>query len=102
MIEKLNISRDLNPGYFWDVDIQKLDVKRSKRLIIERVFVMGKAKEIMQIINYYGPEEVSDVLKNLNYIDSKTLNLVSKLFGISLQSFKCYIRKQLNLQHWIF
>jgi hypothetical protein len=100
MLEQFNISRDLNPGYFWDVDIRWLDVKKSKRLIIERVFVMGTAKEIMRVINFYGPEEVSNVLKNLNYIDSKTLNFVSKLFGISLQYFKCYTRKQLNLQHW--
>jgi hypothetical protein len=102
MIEHLNISRDLKPQYFWDVDIQKLDVKRSKRLIIERVFELGTAKEIMRIIDYYGTDEVNNVLKNLNYLDPKTLNFVSKLFGMSLQSFKCYKRKQLRLQHWIF
>ncbi len=102
MIERLNISWDLKPRYFWDVDIQRLDVKKSKRLIIERVFELGTANEIMRIIDYYGTEEVSNVLKNLNYLDPKTLNFVSKLFGISLQSFKCYKRKQLNLQYWIF
>jgi len=100
MTEQLNISKDLNPQYFWDVDIKGLDTIRSKRLIIERVFVMGTSKEIDLVIKYYGTGDVIDVLKHLNYIDPKTLNFVSKLFEISLQSFKCYTRKQLNHQHW--
>ena len=99
-MEKLNILKDLNPQYFWDVDIKSLDLRRSKRLIIERVFVMGTSKEINLVIKYYGTREVVDVLKSLNYMDPKTLNFVSKLFKISLQSFKCYTRKQLNQQHW--
>jgi hypothetical protein len=100
MAENLNISKDLNPQYFWDVDIKRLDVRRSKRLIIERIFAMGMSKEINLITKYYGTREVVEVLKNLNYIDPKTLNFVSKLFKISLPSFKCYTRKQLNHQHW--
>jgi len=101
MVKKLNISKDLKPQYFWDVDIGQLDAGRSKRLIIERVFVMGTAKEIILCINYYGKRAVVDVLKGLNYLDPKTLNFVSKYFTISLQSFKCYTRKQLNQQHWV-
>jgi hypothetical protein len=100
MIEHLNISKDLNPQYFWDVDIRRLDTLISKRLIIGRVFELGTSKEINLIIKYYGSGEVVDVLKRLNYIDPKTLNFVSKLFKISLKSFKCYTRKQLNHQHW--
>jgi len=102
MIKQLNILKDLNPQYFWDVNINNLDLNRSKRFIIERVFVMGTSKEIMLIINYYGKRVVVRVLKNLNYIDPKTLNFVSKLFNISLESFKCYLRKQLNPQHWSY
>ena len=90
----------LSSHLFWDVDINRLDADISKRLIIERVFLLGTAKEIILVINYYGAREVVDVLKGINYIDPKTLNFVSKLFKISLQSFKCYTRKQLNPQHW--
>ena len=90
----------LSSHLFWDVDISKLNVDKSKRLIIERVFLLGTAKEIMLVNKYYGVIEVVYVLKCINYIDPKTLNFVSKLFNISLQSFKCYTRKQLNPQHW--
>jgi len=100
MIEQSDILKDLKQQYFWDVDISRLDVDKSKRLIIERVFVLGTAKEIMLVKKYYGTSVVIDVLKSLNYIDPKTLNFVSKLFNVSLKSFKCYRRKQLNPQHW--
>jgi hypothetical protein len=99
-MKKLNISKDLKPQYFWDVDVDKLDVDRSKRLIIERVFGLGTAEEILLVRNYYGTRVVVNVLRRLNYMDPKTLNFVSKLFNVSLQSFKCYTRKQLNIQHW--
>lgn len=101
MVEKLNILKDFKPQYFWDVDIGQLEAGRSERLIIERVFVMGTAKELMLCINYYGKGRVVEVLKGLNYLDPKTLNFVSKYFNISLLSFKCYTRKQLKQQHWV-
>ena len=100
MEKQFNILDELKKNYFWDVDVKKLDAERSKRLIIERIFKLGKANEIMMIINYYGEKVVIDVLKNMNYIDPKTLNFAVKFFNLPLQSFKCYKRKQLNSQHW--
>jgi hypothetical protein len=100
MLRNLNIVTDLKPTYFWDVDIDKLDVKKSRRLIIERVFGFGTADEIMHISNFYGTKEVLSVLKKLNYIDPKTLNFIAKFFNESVETFKCYTRKQLKIQHW--
>ena len=49
-MKRLNISKDLNPKYFWDIEPGKLDAEGSKQLIIYRVFTMGTAKEIMLIL----------------------------------------------------
>ncbi len=100
MTEKLDISKDLNPKYFWDIDSRTLDAKGSKRLIIDRVFAMGTAKEIMLILNYYGAKEVGEVLEKENYIDPKTLNFVSRLLNIPLKAFRCYSRQRLNRPLW--
>ena len=100
MRKHINILHDLKKNYFWDVDLGKLDVNRSKRLIIERVFTLGEADELMMIIDYYGEDVIIDVIKNLNYIDSKNLNFAVKFFNLPIQSFKCYKRKQLNPLHW--
>lgn len=100
MIRKLNVSGELSPKYFWDINPGRLDAIGSKRLIINRVFTLGTAKEIMLIINYYGAKEVGEVLKNENYIDPKTLNFVSRLLNVPLKAFKCYSRQQLNQPLW--
>jgi hypothetical protein len=96
MMKEFNIKKDLPGYYFWDVDPDKLDAEKSKRLIIERIFSLGTLKEINAIIEFYGRKDVIHVLENLNYLDPKTLNFVSKLFNRPLNHFKCYTRKQLK------
>ncbi|MGE0089958.1 MAG: hypothetical protein AB7S50_10860 [Bacteroidales bacterium] len=98
--DKKHLVESLSSHLFWDVDIALLEQEKSKRLIIERVFALGNSREIMQVINYYGKPTILNVLENLNYIDSKTLNFISKLFNTPLNKFKCYIRKQSIPQHW--
>ncbi|MFH1121950.1 MAG: hypothetical protein V1775_19185 [Bacteroidota bacterium] len=90
----------LNPQYFWDVDFSMLDESSSSRLIIERVFTMGEVQEMNRLIRFYGREKVVAVLSNINYIDQKTLNFISKLFNKPLSEFKCYKLKQSKPQHW--
>ncbi len=100
MKKQLNIYRDLRPELFWDVDFMNLDAGKHKRLIIERVFMLGTSKEIMTVVDAYGKDIIIHILTNLNYIDPKTLNFISVLFNIPLKSFKCYKRKQSYPSHW--
>jgi len=97
--DKENIKSLLKQAYFWDVDFGSGNVV-SKRLIIERTLGLGTLTEMALLLRYYGAEEVEKTMLNLNYIDPKTLNFVSKFFGKSRRAFKCYIRKQLMPQHW--
>jgi len=96
------ILEQLNKTYFWDVDLQRLDEIKSKRLIIERVMNFGTLQEIKLIKRYYEKKEVIKIICDLNYIDPKTLNFFSLLFNIPKSNFKCYTRKQLNHQHWTY
>jgi hypothetical protein len=100
MDKKKNIINKINPRYFWDIDISKLDVSSSKRLIIERVFSMGKLEEMVELLNFYGKREVVYTLSEINYLDPKTLNFVAKLFGKPKSNFKCYSRIPSNLRFW--
>ncbi len=92
--------KQLNPVYFWDVDFEKIDDKKSKRLIIERVITLGNLKELKALFDHYGKEEVLRTICNLNYLDPKTLNFFSLMYDIPLTEFKCYTKKQSNPQHW--
>ena len=94
-----NISELLKQSYFWDIDISP-GKPVSARLIIERIFTLGTLAEVTLLVKYFGKEEVEKVLINLNYLDSKTLNFVSKFFNKPKKKFKCYIRKQSMPQLW--
>lgn len=90
----------LNEACFWDVDITKLDEKKSKRLIIERIIQLGTLDEIKLMKEFYGVETVISTICQLNYIDPKTLNFLSLLFQTPKTKFKCYTRAQSMSQHW--
>ena len=100
MADKKDILKEINPGYFWDVNINNIDVSAAKQLIIGRVFSLGKLDEMIALIRYYGKREVVDTLRQINYLDPKTLNFVSKLFNKPKNSFKCYSRTPSTLRHW--
>lgn len=95
----LSFIKQINPRYFWDVNISDLDEKKSKRLIIERIINLGKLDEIKLVISQYGKDEVIRTICNLNYLDPKTLNFFSLLFGVPKKKFICYKRRQLTPQH---
>lgn len=91
-----NILQKINKLYFWDVDFEKLDYEKSKRLIIERVATLGNLEEFKMIMDLYGKQEIINVLTNINYLDPKTLNFFSVIFKIPKNHFKCYTRKSLT------
>lgn len=90
----------LNPIYFWDVDWSRLDPQTGRRLIIERIFTRGQLHEMKLAVSYYGKYQVLTTLKDLPYLDPKTLNFVAKLFHKPLKEFRCYQRKQSGPQRW--
>lgn len=100
MCNSVEIRKGLKEAYFWDVDINTIDLKKSKRLIIERVFSMGDISDMRKLIEYYGENQIVDVLIRINYLDSKTANFVSKIFDIPLEKFQCHTRKQSVPQYW--
>lgn len=87
---------------FWDIDPEKLDEQKNKRIIIERVVNFGNLADFKSIINFYGKEAIMNTIRNLNYIDPKTLNFLSILFKIPKSGFKCYTKKQSIKQHWTY
>ena len=90
----------LKREYFWDVDPAKLDAVKSSRLIIERTLNLGSIREISLIVKFYGKKQVVDTVNQISYFDPKTMNFISKLFGIPITDFKCYTRKLSIPQFW--
>jgi len=94
------ILTNINKSYFWDIDLNTLDERKSKRLIIERVINLGNLEELKLLFNYYGKKEVINTIQALNYLDPKTLNFFSLIFNIPKNEFKCFTKKRLTTTHW--
>lgn len=54
----------LRPALFWDTDIKKIDWKRQKRAVIERVWARGNDQEKAEMNRLYGEEEIENILKS--------------------------------------
>jgi len=98
--QKIDIISNLNPQYFWDTDLYKLDAFRSRRLIIERIYSLGTLNEMRLVMDYYGKPVVEAVLINLNYLDPKSCNFAALILNIPPSSFKCYKRTHSNPPPW--
>jgi len=92
--------QQINTSYFWDVDPEKMDEQSSKRLIIERIFFLGSLHEISLITDFYGRDEIIKTLKGLAYLDPKTLNFISIIYGIPKSRIRCYKRRQSMPKFW--
>jgi hypothetical protein len=90
----------LRKELFWDIDVNHLDAGKNKRLIIDRVLSIGNLSELKIIIQYYGKETIISEIKQIGYLDPKTLEFVVSYFGIGKEELKCYIKKLSARQYW--
>jgi len=92
----------LSKSLFWDTDTTKLDPKKHKAYIIDRVLARGTLEEFKIIKDFYGKTKIKNVAKKLRYMNNIELNFCSIYFKLPITQFRCYIYKQLNQSHWSY
>ena len=96
-IVKGTIEINLRDHLFWDIPGEVLDPVKSKRLIIDRVSTRGNLNEFRQVFSLYGREEFINTIKQIGYLDNKTVNYLVKIFGIRKEELRCYKPTQLRV-----
>lgn len=91
---------DVNKSLFWDIDISTLDHQKHARFIIERVLTRGNRNDWQALKAFYGLQKIRDEALNIRYLDKKTLNFCSALFGINKEEFRCYTTAQSIRELW--
>ena len=81
---------------FWDVDVERLDIDKRAAFVIERVFERGDVEDIRNCRRYYGDGKVKRVLLVAKFLPEHRLHLAAAITNTPIQSFRCYILKQLN------
>lgn len=85
---------------FWDVDKTKVDLERSKRLIIHRVLDYGLMEDWELLYQYYGLDRIAETAIDLRDLSDRSMVFISTLSKIPKEKFRCYITKQSIPRHW--
>lgn len=90
----------LRKELFWDIDFDKIDLTKHRRIIIERVLTLGNWDEFRYLLKTYDEQTLVNEIKQIGYLDPKTINFVVNFFPIKKTQLRCYTRKQSMEQHW--
>jgi len=85
---------------FWDVDINSIDYEKHASFIVQRVLEAGTLNDFYSIRDFYGKPRLKHIIKNLRYLDDRTLSFCSIYFKIKPEQFRCYTQNQLHQIHW--
>ena len=73
----------------WDVEVNKLDIRRHKRFIIERIIKYGNEKDVKWMLETYSLKEIRDVVKKSKNIDRKSANYWALRLNIPREEVYC-------------
>ena len=88
---------ELSPFIFWDVNIEKLDVKKNRDLIIKRIAVYGRDNDVKLMFKMYKKNEIKKILKNADCLNMSTVSYFGLILNIREKDFKCCKKKQPHL-----
>ncbi len=71
---------------FWDTPVDRLDIVKHKRSIIERVFTRGLLEDFYIVLQLYSTEDIKDTIRQSRVLDKKTANFCSLVFDIPKSS----------------
>jgi hypothetical protein len=92
----------LSKKAFWDTNMESIDYSKHARFVVEKVVERGTHEDFINLLNFYGFEEVKQLVLRASWLSDVSINYCCTLFGVEPTDFKCYEKKQLNQQHWNF
>ena len=77
---------------FWDFDIEKIDLKKDREFIIERILKYGLPEQVNWLLDNYTEKLIVEVIKKSKNIDKKTANYWAIHFQIPKKNILCLKR----------
>lgn len=68
----------------WDTDLEKLDLIKNRRPIIERLMVYGRPEHIEWMLDNYKEKDLVETVRKSKNLDKKTANYWAIRLGIKL------------------
>lgn len=89
---------NIRPFLLWDVNIKGFDFVKNKQLVIARACSLGNFSDFKEVIKFYGLSVIKIELQKTATMDPKSLAFFSHYLNIPLEKFKCYSKKQSQIQ----
>ena len=92
----------LSKQAFWDVDIDKIDYEKRARFVIQKVIDRGSLDDFIALRKFYGDKRIKKEVVNSTWLGDKEIYFCCAIFNLKPTDFKCFIKKQLNPQLWVY
>jgi hypothetical protein len=85
-------------SYFWDVNFDLLDFKKSKIFILKRVLDRGDSKALSWMRKNYTNQEIKKLLLTTRDLSPKTANFWALFLGIDKRKVVCLQKPYSRIQ----
>ena len=89
-MNKNDLLLQFSPHIFWNCDVSKLDIKKHKKIIIERVIEKGVESDEILMWKLYDYNTIKNIALNDVNLNEDRLMYLSVIFKIKENKFKCY------------
>jgi len=79
-----------SPHLFWDTNLEKLDIRKDKKYIIERVMNYGLEKDEILLYKLYSSGTIKRTVTKLDTLNQRTIAYLSMIFNLKETKFKCF------------
>ena len=83
---------------FWDVNIEKLDIKKDSGFFIERILTHGNEQDVNIMFSLYKKSKIKKVIKRMDYLNENSLGYFCFLLNMDKRRLKCYGKKPLHMK----
>ena len=76
--------------YFWDTDINTLDLDKNRVFIIERLLNVGNEKTLSWVFENYSINSVRDAVQTSRGLSLKTARCWQNYFNLKEEEMRCF------------
>ena len=88
----------LNNRIFWDININRLDYRKNKQTIIERIAVYGTENDERIMNKLYSTRLIRKCLVKSDSLNEKTIRYYAFLLNEKEENFKCYTKTPVQMK----
>ncbi|MDI3281573.1 MAG: hypothetical protein QJR13_09405 [Bacillota bacterium] len=75
--------------FFWDTDPSRLDARRDRSFILERLLELGDDEAVHWLLSTYPREEIEEVVRYSRRLSRKTANFWALRYGLPQEEIRC-------------